>query len=420
MFVDRAVITIISGDGGNGCKSMKAFSGKPNGGPDGGDGGKGGDVIFKVAPDKNNLVDFIYEQHYKAENGENGGSNLCYGRSGKDVIIRVPKGTVIKDKETGKIIADMFYDDSEEVVLKGGRGGKGNVKFATSTRKAPHFAQTGEKGMRKQVILELKTIADVGFCGFPNVGKSTLLSVLTNARPKIANYHFTTLTPNLGAITIHDKNYILADIPGLIEGAAQGAGLGHDFLRHVERTRLIVHVVDISGIEGRDAYEDYKAIRKELKEFSEELYKRPEIIVANKTDSDFENANLKEFKKHFRNKKVIPISAITREGLEELKEEMFKKLQTLEEVKPIEFEKFTYEKEDASRFEIVREDNGDFYVFGPYIDNLARNVVLDNPQSLAYFEKSLKLSGVMDKLRRMGAKDGDTVRVLDVEFDFVD
>lgn len=420
MFVDSAKIRIKAGNGGNGAVAFHREKYIASGGPDGGDGGKGGDVIFKVAPDKNNLIDFKYAQHFKAESGENGGSNLCYGKGGKDVVIYVPKGTVIKDKETGAIIADMFYDDSEKVVLKGGRGGKGNVKFATPTRKAPQFAQLGEKGMTKQVVLELKTIADVGFVGFPNVGKSTLLSVITNARPKIANYHFTTLSPNLGAITIHDKNFVLADIPGLIEGAAEGAGLGHDFLRHVERTRLIVHVVDISGIEGRDPYEDYLAIRKELSDFSEELYARPEIIVANKTDSDFERQNLKAFQEKLKGKRIIPISALTRTGLNELIEAMYEELIKLDELKPIEHEEFVYERGDGSDYEISRDDDGAFEVSGTYIDNLARNVVLDNPQSLAYFQKSLRMSGVISSLRKKGAKDGDTIRILDIEFDFID
>lgn len=420
MFIDRATITIYSGKGGNGCKSLKSFKGKPNGGPDGGDGGKGGDVIFAVNPDKNNLIDFKYQQHYKAEDGENGSSNLCYGKCGKDVVIEVPKGTIIKDKETGNIIADMFYDDQKETILQGGRGGKGNVKFATATRKSPQFAQLGEKGMEKQIVLELKTIADVGFCGFPNVGKSTLLSVLTNAKPKIANYHFTTLSPNLGAITIHDHNFVLADIPGLIEGAAQGLGLGHDFLRHIERTRLIVHVVDISAIEGREPYEDYLAIRKELKEFSEELYNRPEIIVANKSDSDFEGKNLKIFKEKLKDKKIIAISALTKSGLEELKEEMYKELVKLDEIKPFEFEKFEYSRGDGGDYEITRTDDGAFVVTGPYIENLARNVVINNMQSLAYFQKSLRMSGVISELRKRGAKDGDTIRIMDIEFDFLD
>lgn len=420
MFIDRATITIISGKGGNGCKSFKSFKGKPNGGPDGGDGGRGGDVVFVVNPDKNNLIDFKYQQHYRAEGGENGSSNLCYGKCGKDVVIAVPKGTLIKDKETGKVLADMFYDDQREIILKGGRGGKGNVKFATATRKAPMFAQLGENGMEKKVVLELKTIADVGFCGFPNVGKSTLLSVLTNAKPKIANYHFTTLSPNLGAITIYDKSFILADIPGLIEGAAQGAGLGHDFLRHVERTRLIVHVVDVSGIEGRDPYEDYLSIRKELKEFSQEIYNRPEIIVANKIDSDFEGKNLKEFTKKLKGKKVIPLSALTKEGLEQLIQSMYDVLITLEEAKPFEFEPFSYSRGEGDEYEISKTDDGAFVISGPYVENLARNVVLDNMQSLAYLQKSLKMSGILADLRKMGAKDGDIIRMLDAEFDFID
>lgn len=421
MFIDRAIITIKSGRGGDGCTSFKSFKGKPNGGPDGGDGGRGGDIIFKVAPHKNNLIDFKFSQHFKAGEGERGGSNAKYGKSGKDIIIEVPRGTVIRDKETNKIVADMFYEDDKVTVLKGGRAGKGNIKYATATRKTPHFSQLGEKGMVKQVILELKTIADAGFVGFPNVGKSTLLSILTNAHPKIANYHFTTISPNLGMFKMYDESFVLADIPGLIEGASEGAGLGHYFLRHVERTRLIVHVIDISGQEGRDPYEDYLSIRKELEDFSSELAERPEIIVLNKTDCDIDGKNEKKFVSNFENKdKIISISAISHKGLEELKKIMYNELEKLEETAPIEFEPFEYSRGAGDEFEISRDEDGVYVVVGQYIENLARNVVLDDMQSLAYMQKSLKDNGVVSALKAAGVKEGDTVRLLDIEFDFVD
>ncbi len=420
MFIDKAIITIRSGRGGNGCTSFKHFKGVTNGGPDGGDGGRGGNIIFKVSDNMNNLIDYKFQQHFRAEAGTHGTSNNCNGRSGKDMVIMVPRGTVIRDKETGNVLADMFYYGDEQIILEGGRGGKGNTKFATSTRKSPHFSQLGENEIEKQVILELKTIADAGFCGFPNVGKSTLLSVITNANPKIANYHFTTLSPNLGAFTMYHENFILADIPGLIEGASEGQGLGHDFLRHIERTRLIVHVVDVSGEEGRDPYEDYVAIRKELENFSMELASRPEIIVANKIDSDFEGANLKMLQEKLSGKIIVPISAVLHEGIDELKKVMFEELQKLDELKPLEFERFAYTRGEGDEFEIEVDEDGVYEVFGPYIDNLARNVVVDDIQSMSYMQKSLKMSGVLKELRRAGAKDGDTIRILDIEFDFVE
>ncbi|MEG1806093.1 MAG: GTPase ObgE [Clostridia bacterium] len=420
MFIDKAVITIISGKGGNGCKSFKSYKGKPFGGADGGDGGRGGNIIFKVDGQMNNLVDYKFHQHFRAGNGTNGTSSLCFGKGGEDVVIKVPRGTIIRDKETDNIIADMFYDDQEVVVLEGGRAGKGNAKFVTATRKAPMFAQLGEDGIDKQVILELKTIADVGFCGFPNVGKSTLLSVLTNATPKIANYPFTTISPNLGMFQMNHENFILADIPGIIEGASEGAGLGLDFLKHIERTRMIVHIVDISGEDGRDPYEDYVAIRHELKSFSQEMATRPEIVVANKIDSDYDGEKLKKFKERMGNKPVLAISAVLHDGIEELKKVMYEELKQLDQIKPIEFEKFSYARGEGDEYEIGRDDDGAYTVFGTYIDNLARNVVIDDTQSLAYMQKSLKMSGVIKALRKAGAVEGDTVRILGVEFDFMD
>ena len=420
MFIDKTTITIISGKGGNGCTSFKSFKGKPNGGPDGGDGGRGGNVIFKADDSMNNLINYKFNKHFRGGPGTHGTSNFCFGKSGTDVIIPVPCGTIVRDKETGNVLADMFYKGQTETVLLGGRPGKGNSKFKTSTRKAPMFSQMGEKGLDKLVVMELKTIADLGFCGFPNVGKSTLLSVLTKATPKIANYHFTTLHPNLGMFTYNHESFLLADIPGLIEGASDGLGLGHDFLRHVERTRLLVHVVDISKEEGRDPYDDYLKIRKELTDFSEDLAKRPEIIVANKIDSDYDGSHLKEFKDKLGDKLVIPVSAVLHQGLDELSKIMYEELKKLDKIEPIEFEKFEYSRGEGDEFEITRGDDGVFEVFGPFIDNLSRNVVVDNLQSMAYMQRSLKIFGVIKELRKAGAKDGDTIRILDIEFDFVD
>ena len=419
MFIDYARIVIKSGNGGNGCISFLSYKGIAKGGPDGGDGGKGGDVIFVCDPHANNLIDFKFNRFFRAENGEHGTSKNCHGKGGKDLIIKVPRGTIIRDLESGRIVADMFYPDACVTVLKGGVGGKGNARFATSRRKAPHFAQTGEKTEEHEVVLELKTIADAGLTGFPNVGKSTLLSVLTAAKPKIANYHFTTLSPNLGVVKFHDDSFVLADIPGLIEGAAEGAGLGHSFLRHIERTRLIVHVVDVSGCEGRDPYEDYLKIKAELKEYSEELASRPEIIAANKCDLDFDGSLLQAFKEKV-NAPVYGISAVTRQGLPELLQAIEDQLKDLPKPEPIAFEPFEYLPKDASQFEIMRDDDGTFVVVGGFVDRLARNVVVDDPESFAYFQKAIKLAGVIKELRKAGAQDGDTVSVGDIEFEFIE
>ena len=315
MFLDIATVFVKAGNGGDGVVSFHTEKYVAKGGPDGGDGGKGGDVIFKVDNNASTLIDFRFAKHFRAENGGNGAGKNCTGKSGKDLVIKVPQGTVIRDKKSGKAIADMFYPDSVFVCCKGGMGGKGNARFATAQRKAPRFCQLGEKTTERELLLELKTIADVGLVGFPNVGKSTILSVVSGAKPKIANYHFTTLTPNLGAVRFRDKSFVLADIPGLIEGAKEGAGLGHKFLRHIERVRLIVHVVDISGSEGRDPYKDYLTINDELAGYSEKLAALPQIVCANKCDLLQEKSALNEFAEKTGNK-VFPVSAITHEGVE--------------------------------------------------------------------------------------------------------
>ena len=420
MFIDRAVITIKAGDGGSGIISFIHYKGKVSGGPDGGDGGKGGDVIFVADRHISSLVDYYYKTKYGAENGENGGPKDCFGKAGADLVLKVPLGTVIKDKESGNIIADMFEDGQSKVVLTGGDGGKGNAKFANARRHAPHFSQTGEKTESKRVILELKTIADVGLVGFPNVGKSTLLSKITKARPKIADYHFTTLSPNLGVCEYYDNQFLIADIPGLIEGASEGAGLGHEFLRHIERTRMLVHVVDVSGLEGRDPYDDYLKINRELKKYSKELAGLKQIIAANKVEIYGAEQNLKVFKEKIgKAHKVIPISALTGEGLDDLKAQIFKVLKNLPPVKPIEFEEFNYAKPEKLTYEILKE--GETYVIvGSLVDVLKRNVVLDDMNSLAYLHKVLKDRGIIDQLRKMGANEKSTVIIAGEEFEFVD
>lgn len=420
MFIDRALITIKAGDGGSGITSFVHFKGKVSGGPDGGDGGKGGDVIFVADQHLSNLSDYYYKTKYVAENGEQGGSKNCFGKAGKDLVLRVPLGTVIKDRESGGIIADMFYDGQKKVVLTGGDGGKGNARFTNARRHTPHFSQTGEKTETKQVLLELKTIADVGLIGFPNVGKSTILSRITKARPKIANYHFTTLSPNLGVSEYYDNQFVVADIPGLIEGASDGAGLGIEFLRHIERTRMLVHVIDMSGMEGRDPYEDYLKIMTELKNYSPELAKLKQIIVANKLDVYGAEDNLKEFKSKIgRKHKVVRVSAVTGEGLDDLKKEIWAKLEKLPPVQPLEFEEFNYVKPDRLDYEIFKEGET-FVIEGTLVDVLKRNVVMDDMHSLAYLHKVLRDRGIIKELRAMGATDKSTVIIGGEEFEFVD
>ncbi len=419
LFTDKVKITVKSGDGGDGMNSFKSFKGYALGGPDGGDGGKGGDVYVVGDKDKNDLVDFRFGAKFTAGNGERGGTNNRFGKGGEDVVIALPLGTLVRDAETGKILCDVYTDGEKKLIARGGNGGKGNVRFTTARRHAPHFAQKGEKTQVHTLILELKVIADVGLIGFPNVGKSTLLSKISAARPKIANYHFTTLSPNLGVVKYYDKSFVAADIPGLIEGAADGAGLGHDFLRHIERTRMLVHVVDVSGMEGRDPYEDFKKINKELKEYSEKLASLPQIVALNKCDVYGAEENVKEFKKKCRKYKKYPITAVTGEGTRELIEGIFEVLDTLPPAEPIPADEFEYERPDINEFEVYKdEEENVWYVTGGLVDMLERNVVLSDPDSMAYFQKVLKDKGVIKELKRRGVAENDTVVVGGVEFEF--
>ena len=420
MFVDRAKINIKAGDGGDGCTSFYTEKYVANGGPDGGDGGKGGDIVFVADARKSSLIDFRYEKHFRAENGARGASRYCSGKSGADKVITVPKGTVIRDAASGEIIADMFDDEARVVVLEGGCGGKGNARFKSGRRQAPHFSQTGEKTVEHTVLLELKTIADVGLVGFPNVGKSTLLSVISAARPKIADYHFTTLSPNLGVVRYYDDSFTVADIPGLIEGASEGAGLGHHFLRHIERVRLIVHVVDIASTEGRDPVKDYEAINAELSGYSKALSELKQIVALNKSDALGDKAAVERFKKETGVKDPVLISAATKGNIDELIKRIAETLAVLPPLEPIRFEPFKYAKRDTDGFTVSRDTDGAYEVSGGMIDELARKVVLDDYDSMNYFQRRLRDSGVITALKAAGIKEGETVRILDVEFTFID
>lgn len=416
MYIDKAIISCKAGNGGDGAVSWRREKFVPRGGPDGGDGGNGGDIFFETKENMSTLLEFKYTKKFFAENGSKGGSANKYGKSGKHLTVYVPCGTVIKDYDSGAIIADMFYPSQRVMVLKGGRGGRGNAKFATAVRRSPAFSELGESTNIVKLILELKTIADVGLIGYPNVGKSTLLSIISKARPEIANYPFTTLSPVLGVVQYNHENFVVADIPGLIKGAAQGAGLGHDFLRHIERVRLIVHVIDISQQDGRDAVEDYQVIRKELLEYSEKLAKLPEIIVLNKSDINNSEKNIKNFTTKI-SKNVHIISAITNKGVKELVDKMFYELSNLPKIEPEEYEPFIYEPSRENTFEIEKEGN-DFRIKGGFIERIARKVVLTDQESFRWFQKMLRVHGVMEKLYNMGLKDGDTVSILDHSFTY--
>lgn len=420
MFIDKAKITIKSGDGGSGCLSFHREKYMPKGGPDGGDGGNGGDIVFIADPDMRTLLDFHYLRHYRGQNGEKGMNNLKKGKRGEDLIIKVPRGTVIRDAASGQVVADMFAADAKKIILRGGRGGKGNARFTTPTRQAPGFAQEGELTKEREVLLELKTIADVGLVGFPNVGKSTILSVVSKARPKIANYHFTTLSPNLGVVSVDGHSFVMADIPGLIEGAAQGAGLGHDFLRHVERTRVIVHVLDIAGSEERDPLEDYRIINKELAEYSPVLAARPQLIAANKSELPGAEENLARLQKEAGETPVFAVSAAANQGFTPLLRAVWDILKSLPPAEPIPgTEELFYELEEEI-FEVQKLSAELFLVQGSLIDRLMRNVTLNDPDSFQYFQKMLRDKGIIDALREKGAKEGATVRIDELEFDFVD
>ncbi len=385
-----------------------------------GDGGDGGSVYFLGDKDMNDLLSFRFTSKYYAGNGERGGTNQCFGKKGEDIVIKVPCGTLIRDAESGKIICDVYEDGEKVCLLKGGRGGKGNVRFTTARRHAPNFAQKGAKCEPHKLILEMKVIADVGLVGFPNVGKSTLLSKISAARPKIAGYHFTTLSPNLGVVRVYEKSFVAADIPGLIEGAAQGAGLGHDFLRHIERTRLICHVLDIAGTEGRDPLQDFETINKELKEYSEKLAALPQIVALNKCDCFGAEENVRKFRKKYGKKyPVFELAAVRGEGTEELILALMQKLETLPPAERIPAEEFEFAAADNTQYEIFVDEEGAYVVVGGLVDMLCRNVVLNNPDSMQYFQRVLKLRGVFKQLSAMGCKEGDTVIVGDVEFDYV-
>ena len=428
MFIDKAKIFVKSGDGGNGCVSFRREKYVPLGGPDGGDGGKGGSVIFEVDPGLTTLLDFKYKKKFVAEAGGKGEGSKCYGKDGDDLHVKVPMGTIIRDFETNKIIADLSHKDDVFVLAKGGKGGKGNCKFCTPTRQAPHFAEPGMPGEERWITLELKLLADVGLVGFPNVGKSTFLSTVTAAKPKIANYHFTTLKPNLGVVKAEGINaFVMADIPGIIEGAAEGVGLGLDFLRHIERTRLLIHVVDISGIEGRDPFEDFVKINEELKKYSVKLWDRPQIVVANKTDMLYDEEVYEDFKKKVNElgfDKVYKMSAATKSGVDEIIKEAGRMLTEIpitdleisEEERFIQEEKrFTY---DVS-VEDGEEGNKVYVVYGSFVDRLLNSVNIHDADSLRYFHKVLRNKGVFDTLREMGIEDGDMVRLNDFEFEYV-
>ena len=422
MFTDYAKIIIKSGNGGDGAVTFRREKYVAAGGPDGGDGGKGGSIYFRVDPNANTLVDFRYTKKFKAENGENGSGSNKYGKAGEDLYIDVPIGTIIKDAETGKVVADLSEEGQEELVLKGGRGGKGNSHFATATRQVPRFAQAGEDGEEKEVILELKLLADVGLLGFPNVGKSTFLSRVTDAKPKIANYHFTTIEPNLGVVKAKNgESFVIADIPGIIEGASEGVGLGIQFLRHVERTRLLLHVIDVSGIEGRNPVEDYYTINKELKEYSEKLATRKQILVANKLDIMQDDTGLKELEELAKKEglELFKISGVTGEGIEKLLNRVTEVLKTLpkEEIVNVE-DKVVYTLEDDEDQFTIRKDGETYIVEGKAVNRLMGRINVDDNESMYYFQKKLKELGIEAELKKQGICEGDYVKMLNWTFEW--
>ncbi len=414
-----------AGDGGNGAVSFRREKYVPAGGPAGGDGGKGGDLVFVVDEGLNTLVDFRYQRHFKAPRGENGRNKAQHGAGSEDMIVRVPPGTVVYDEDTGEVVADLVENHQRAIICKGGRGGRGNMRFATSANPAPYISENGEPGQERNVRLELKLIADVGLVGYPSVGKSTLLSSVTGARPKIAEYHFTTLAPNLGVVDLGEDSFVLADLPGLIEGAHEGVGLGHQFLRHVERTRLIIHVIDMAASEGRDPYQDYVTINEELKLYNIRLEDRPQIIAANKMDIPEAEENLQKFKEQVPGVEIYPISGFTRQGVQELMRAAANKLATIpkhhvvEEVAEVE-ERVVFKAEpEPIPFEIKRE-NEVFVVAGEKIEKLVRMTNLNSDDSIRRFSRLMRTMGVDQALRDRGCKDGDTVRIGHFEFDFTE
>ncbi len=428
MFVDRARISIQSGKGGDGCVSFRREPFVPEGGPNGGDGGKGGDIIFQADNNLRTLMDFRYKRKYEAENGQNGMKYNRFGKKGENLVINVPPGTIVIDEESGLVMKDLIHDGDSFVAVRGGKGGKGNVNFKNSVRQAPNFAEAGGFSQSRNVILELKLIADVGLIGFPNVGKSTLLSVCTSANPKIANYHFTTITPNLGVVEIFDTSFVMADIPGLIEGAHSGAGLGLDFLKHIERTKLLIHVVDVSGSEGRDPIDDFDKISKELSSFGEKLMKKPQLVAANKIDMlDEEDERYIVFKDYVEEKgyQVFPISAPINQGVHKLLSataaELHKIEQEPQEEEGYELYDFEKDKEEPDYREIYTSKEGNNYVLeGKQLRKIFNSTNFNDLGSLRYLYKYIEKSGAIDKLKEMGLDEGDTIRVFDYEFEYYD
>lgn len=425
MFADRAKIYIRSGKGGDGHCSFRRELYVPDGGPDGGDGGRGGDVIFEVDKGLNTLADFRHKRKFVAQNGEQGGKRKCHGKNAPDLVLKVPEGTVIRELETNKVIADMSGDNMRQVVLKGGRGGLGNMHFATATMQAPKYAQPGKPEQELWVTLELKVIADVGLIGFPNVGKSTFLSRVTNAQPKIANYHFTTLTPNLGVVDLANaKGFVIADIPGLIEGASEGVGLGHEFLRHIERTKMMIHVVDAAGTEGRDPVEDVYTINAELKAYNEDIASRPQVIAANKTDLIYSEDEdpVERLRAEFepQGMKVFPISGATGEGLTELLYYVNNELEKMDD-KPIVFEQEFFPEDSLIHIDLpytVTFEDDMYVVEGPKIEKMLGYTNLESEKGFAFFQKFLKEAGVLEQLEAAGIEEGDTVRMYGLQFDY--
>ena len=426
MFAERAKIIIRSGKGGDGHVSFRRELYVPNGGPDGGDGGRGGDVVFEVDEGLNTLYDYRHRRKFKAQDGEEGGKRRCHGKSGGDIVLKVPEGTLIREAASGKVIADMSGENRRQVILKGGRGGAGNQHFATATMQVPKYAQPGQPAQELEVLLGLKVIADVGLVGFPNVGKSTLLSRVTNARPKIANYHFTTLNPNLGVVDLEGGGFVIADIPGLIEGASQGVGLGHEFLRHIERTRVIIHLVDAASTEGRDPVEDVYTINKELKAYQEEIAARPQVIAANKTDAIQAEAGadpIERLKQEFEPAgiRVFPISAVTGTGLSELLYYVQELLKNTDQ-KPIVFEQEYFPEEmlidETLPYTVEKTEEGVYLVEGPRIEKMLGYTNLDSEKGFIFFQNFLKKTGILDELEAAGIQEGDTVKMYGLAFEY--
>lgn len=424
MFIDKARIFVKAGNGGNGAVSFRREKYVPAGGPDGGDGGRGANIIMVADTGLRTLMDFKYKRKYSAQHGEDGSKKKRAGKNGEDLILSVPEGTVIRDEKTGLIIADLKKAGDQAVVARGGYGGKGNQHFANAVRQAPAFAKSGTDGQERWITLELKMIADVGLLGFPNVGKSTFLSVVTSAKPKIANYHFTTLTPNLGVVqTRHGESFVIADIPGIIEGAADGVGLGHDFLRHVERTKVLVHIVDISGIEGRDPIDDFEKINEELRLYNERLSTRPQLVVANKSDLLFDESIYENFKKTMEEKgyEVFKMSAATRDGVDQVIDRVSQLLNEVEEVELVSQEEMyrpELDVDDEAGLKIEVDEDGIYVVTGKELRRIMYSVNFDDMESLQFFQAQMEAKGVFDMLREAGIEDGDTVKIYELEFEF--